>query len=125
MNLEFVINSMINYKIVKIMTIWYGINYHNLKMDSIYVIRRQCKISNNTACIFNQEKIIQKWTLKTRLQTVRNNEQSKKQGHKQSSLDSEIKIQPSLHYELEQKQLNYNLNCLNKYERNYLIIRKT
>ena len=49
----------------------------------------------------------------------KNNEQSKKQKHKQSSSNPEIKIQPSLDYELEYRQLNYNLNCLNKYNRNY------
>ena len=35
MILEFTMDSLINYKIAKIMTIWYGINYHDLKMDNI------------------------------------------------------------------------------------------
>ena len=38
MILEFIINSMINYKIVKIMTIWYGINNHDLRMDNIFIL---------------------------------------------------------------------------------------
>ena len=32
---------MINYEIDKIMTIWYGINHHDLKMDKIYIINKQ------------------------------------------------------------------------------------
>ena len=35
MILEFTMDSLINYKIAKIMTIWYGIKYHDLKMDNI------------------------------------------------------------------------------------------
>ena len=59
-----------NYEVAKIMTLWYGINYHDLKMDNFYIINKQYRFNNNTAQSLNQEKIIQKWTFKTQLQTV-------------------------------------------------------
>ena len=46
MILEFVINKTISHKIVTIMTIWYGINYHDLKMDNNN--NKQNRLSNNT-----------------------------------------------------------------------------
>ena len=47
----------------------------------------------------------------------KNNEQSKKRKHKQSNSNPEIKIQPSLYYKLECKQLNYNRKYLNQYDK--------
>ena len=60
MILEFVMNKIINYKIVKIMTIYYGINYHDLKMDNISIINKQNRLNNNTTQLLSQEKIIPK-----------------------------------------------------------------
>ena len=39
-------------------------------MDNAYIINKQNKFNNNTTHIFNQEKIIQKWTFKPQQQTV-------------------------------------------------------
>ena len=70
MILEFIMNRIISYEIAKIMTIRYGINYHDLRMDNIYIINKQNRFNNNTTQSLNQEKIIQKLSFKPQLQTI-------------------------------------------------------
>ena len=52
------------------MTIQYGINYHELKMDNSYIINKRNRFNNNTTQTFSQERIIQKCIFKLQLQTV-------------------------------------------------------
>ena len=108
MILEFVINKTISHKIVTIMTIWYGINYHDLKMDNNNINNKQNRLSNNTTQLWSQENIIQKWTFKLRLQTITTTNNPRNKNTNNPIPTPKIEIQPSLYYKLEYEQLKHN-----------------
>ena len=106
MILEFIMDSLKRYEMVKTMT--NNIYYKTLwnRNENNYIINKWYRFNNKTTQIFSQEKIIQKWTFKRQLQTITTTNIFQDTNTNSTSIESEIEIQLSLVYKLKMNNWN-------------------
>ena len=62
MILEFIMKSLTRYEMERIITNKIYCKVSQIKNENNYIINKRCRFNNNTIQIFDQRKIIQKWT---------------------------------------------------------------